>query len=159
VRVWPAADGGEPLVLRGHEGSVTSVAFAPDGLLASGGEDGTVRVWLAAGGPPLVLQGHEVTVMSVAFAADGRLASGGWDGTVRIWSDAESEPLVLRGHEGWVGSVAFAADGRLASGGEDGTVRVVWIGPSDEELVAEARRRLPRELTEAEERRFYLRAR
>ena len=42
-----------------------------------------------------------------------------------------------------------------ASSGSDGTVRVVWIGQSAEELIAEAQRRLPRELTLAEERRFY----
>jgi len=79
----------------------------------------------------------------------------GNDGTVRVWSAAGGEPLVLREHEGSVFSVAFALDGRLASSGSDGTVRVVWIGQSAEELIAEAQRRLPRELTLAEERRFY----
>ena len=80
----------------------------------------------------------------------------GNDGTVRAWSAAAGgEPLVLREHEGSVFSVAFALDSRLASSGSDGTVRVVWIGQSAEELIAEAQRRLPRELTLAEKRRFY----
>ena len=75
---------------------------------------------------------------------------------MRAWSAAAGgEPLVLREHEGSVFSVAFAMDGRLASSGSDGTVQVVWIGQSAEELIAEAQRRLPRELTLAEERRFY----
>ena len=79
---------------------------------------------------------------------------------MRVWSGSGGgEPLVWRGHEGRVLSVAFAPDGRLASGSEDGTVLLIRIGKSVEELVAEARRRLPRELTEAEERRFYLRER
>ena len=72
-----------------------------------------------------------------------------------MWSATGGEPLVLREHEGSVFSVAFAMDGRLASSGSDGTVRVVWIGQSAEELIAEAQRRLPRELTLAEGRRFY----
>jgi tetratricopeptide (TPR) repeat protein len=50
VRVWDLnAPGSEPLVLRGHEGWVRSVAFDPHGSgagrLASAGDDGTVRVW------------------------------------------------------------------------------------------------------------------
>jgi WD40 repeat protein len=36
----------EPLILRGHQQSVTSVAFSPDEkLLASGSNDSTVRIW------------------------------------------------------------------------------------------------------------------
>jgi len=89
-------------------------------------------------------------------ASSAAVCGIGNDGTVRAWSAAAGgEPLVLREHEGSVFSVAFAMDGRLASSGSDGTVQVVWIGQSAEELIAEAQRRLPRELTLAEERRFY----
>jgi WD40 repeat protein len=43
--LWTASDGKLVYYLRGHEGILTSVAFAPDGLLATGGEDGTVRLF------------------------------------------------------------------------------------------------------------------
>jgi WD40 repeat protein len=38
-------------VLRGHTAEVESIAFAPDGkILASGGKDGTLRLWDLASG-------------------------------------------------------------------------------------------------------------
>ena len=57
------------------------------GRLASGGVDGTVRLWEVGSRRLLAtLQGHTDGVRAVALSGDGRLAaSGSFDGTVRLW--------------------------------------------------------------------------
>ena len=75
-------------IFRGHEESVRSVAYSPDGQrIATWSLDKTVRVWDAAKGTQvLCLRGHENLVMAGAYSPDGqRIASGSHDQTVRIW--------------------------------------------------------------------------
>jgi len=57
-------------------------------VLASSGEDGTVRLWnLATGDCFQMWQGHDRRVWSVAFAPDGKaLASSSEDETIRLWN-------------------------------------------------------------------------
>ena len=125
--------------LPGHMEAVNSVAFgtgADWSLLATGGNDGTVRLWDPVTGAPAgePLTGHTGAVNSVAFGTgpDGRLllASGSEDKTVRLWDPVTGAPAggPLTGHTNYVYSVASGTGpgGRLllASGSEDKTVRL-----------------------------------
>jgi WD40 repeat protein len=44
--VWRADGSGAPIVLRGHENTVTSAGFSPDGTrIVTGSGDNTARMW------------------------------------------------------------------------------------------------------------------
>jgi WD40 repeat protein len=129
VWLYPADNpNAEPILLESASGTI-SVAFSHDGTrLASGSNDGTVRLWdVRTGKATFTLQGHTDAVWSVAFSPDGsRLDSASWDKTIRIW-DTQTGKFVttLQEHTAAVNSVAFSPDGtRLASGSEDQTVRI-----------------------------------
>ncbi|MCY1068352.1 serine/threonine protein kinase [Nannocystis sp. RBIL2] len=120
--------GGPPRSLPHPSGAVRSAAFSPDGRkLATGAQDGLVRVWDALGsGAPALLRGHTDEVVALAWSPEGdRLASASLDRSARLWSSAGSPQRTLRGHDGRVYAVAWSPGGdRLVTASQDGTARV-----------------------------------
>jgi WD40 repeat protein/serine/threonine protein kinase len=128
-----------------HDAAVLSAAVSPDSRrIASGSQDGIVKVWDAPTGRELAgFVAHEGQVAGVAFSPDGqRLATGSWDGIVKLWdvealtNDRSASPLlILKGHAGRVDYVAFCPDGRqLASssagiGQNVGEIKI-WDAPT-----------------------------
>ena len=95
IRVWDRPEDSPGRVLAGHVGAISAIVALPlpsGTLLASGGEDATVRLWDpdAGHGVGEPLTGHRQSVQALApvVLRDGRtlLASGGEDNTVRIWN-------------------------------------------------------------------------
>src|SRR5215831_7276900 len=118
------------VVLNGHAGPVSSVAFSPNGrTLATATKNGTVQLWAvhshARAG---TLTGLIGTIDSVAFSPRGHtVAAGSRDGAVRLWDAPSRRALgpALRPHAGSIYSVAFSPNGRtLAAASANGTVQL-----------------------------------
>lgn len=127
VLLWDFATG-EQRELAGHTSIVIRVAFHPDGgLLASGSDDSTLRVWdVESGTCTGTLRGHEGAVRALAIDPTGRrCATGSEDETLRVWDLVTLRTLATFEDAAFVSTVAFSSDGeRLFSGGTDHVVRV-----------------------------------
>jgi WD40 repeat protein/DNA-binding SARP family transcriptional activator len=181
AKVWDEATGIPFMTLNADSLYLFRAVYSPDGtLLATAGSDGTVRIWdlesSAADRELLTLAGHSSQLTDLAFSPDGtQLATSSYDGTAKVWDistvhtlsateglDGElaapaatsgQELLNLADHTDMVADVAFSPDGtRLATASFDGTVRVYLL--SIEELVALARGRVTRSLTDEECRQY-----
>jgi WD40 repeat protein len=142
-------------VLKGHTGWVLSVAFdhcvseAPiHKCLASGSQDGTVRVWnvsvqghVVRGTLIHVLTGHTKSVNTVCFSPDNRLIiSGSDDATVRLWDAASGKVVkMIQAHKQVVTCAAWSCDyDCFATSSEDMTVCVCRFGQKVRKLPGKA---------------------
>eukprot|EP01062_Namystynia_karyoxenos_P070176 TRINITY_DN65563_c0_g1_i1.p1 TRINITY_DN65563_c0_g1~~TRINITY_DN65563_c0_g1_i1.p1 ORF type:complete len:363 (+),score=100.11 TRINITY_DN65563_c0_g1_i1:78-1091(+) len=119
--------------LRGHQDRVWSVAWSPDGVLASSSGDGDVRLWAETAGGwkcTQVLSEHKRTVRHTAWAHDGlTLACACFDGTASMWKKGESGEFevdtLLEGHDNEVKCVSFDVEDRYI--GTCSRDKSVWV--------------------------------
>jgi WD40 repeat protein len=132
----------EPLLtLTGHEDTVNSVAFSPDGTaLATSDTAFSVRVWDTGTweeSATLIDEDSPVSVgtPSVAFDPDGTLLATGHE-SVRLWGVGTWEEVATILEDDWITSVAFSSDGTtLATSDPVGNVRF-WNTSTGSETAA-----------------------
>ena len=114
--------------LVGHEDGVYALVLLPKGRLASGGYEGSVRVWdLTTGECEHTLLGHTQIVTSLALLLGGQLASCRFDRSVRVWDLTTGACTAVLAHESAVYSLAALPLGGVAAGCHDGAI-ALWGG-------------------------------
>ncbi|CAH8315201.1 unnamed protein product [Eruca vesicaria subsp. sativa] len=151
--------------INGHKGKIWALKFSPDGkFLATGGEDGVVKIWritLSASfvGQELMREqgalvmfpqkafnieetpfhehyGHTGDVLDLAWSDSNLLLSASKDKTVRLWRIGSGHCLHVFHHNNYVTCVQFnpANKNNFISGSIDGKARI-W-GVSEQRVVA-----------------------
>ena len=134
IKLWDVASGEHVATFSGHRGTVTSLAFSPNGkqaaLLASGASDGTIKLWDVASGKTLATLKYEggkdiPTFAALVFSPDGRLlaseADDWYNTVVKLWDVATGESIATLSGSA---PVSFSPDGRLLASGSE--IETIW---------------------------------
>jgi WD40 repeat protein len=101
-------------------------------------------------------------VRYAAFSPDGlRIVTASDDATARIWDAVIGKEITrLQEHSNWVLTAIFSHDGRhVLTASEDGTAKLWAAEPiitTDPSLIERAKRAVPRCLTEAQRKQYFL---
>jgi WD40 repeat protein/serine/threonine protein kinase len=139
VEILNPLTGEEILGIQASRKPVRSIAWRPDGILATGGDDGIIRLWDTSSGANIrEILGCEpgYQIRALAWSPDGKwLASAGSDKLGIVWNPATAEKVrTLTGHTASVVALAWSPDiDRLATASFDGEVRIWDLNNNEEE--------------------------
>jgi WD40 repeat protein len=130
VTLWDVSTGKSIHQFAGHNATVRSVAFSPDGRWAlSGSLDKFMILWDVAERRFIRrFEGHTGAVNAVAFSPDGKTAiSGSEDETLILWDLNTGKSIrTFKGHTGGIPSVAFSPDGRTVVSASADKTLILW---------------------------------
>lgn len=98
----------------GHPGGTLALAWSPGGtLIATGGQDGKVKLWVADSGALLrELDGGSAWVEHVAFSPDGAHLATAAGKRLRIWKVTGELAFEFAAHESTISALQWRADGK-----------------------------------------------
>jgi WD40 repeat protein len=124
LRLWDVASGKPTRIIKGHEGSVSWVAFSRGGkqMVSHGTDDHIIRLWdVEIGNCVHQYVGHEaVAWMSCFYRSDQYIVSCSNDGTLRRWevslaASSSAEVLYSFGQHMQINALAISSDDKLIS--------------------------------------------
>jgi WD40 repeat protein len=112
VQLWNPDTRQRLATLAGHAKPVESVACGPDGIVASSGFDGSIRLWSVERRSEVGRFDPAAPVNQVSFSRDGRLLAGAESGLpLRLWDVAgrrEAASIPIRPYSYGAAAVAFS---------------------------------------------------
>ncbi len=113
-------------ILRGHQGTVSTISFARNGtMLISGGHDNNLRIWnIRSGKQVRLLKAHRSNINTLDIY-NNKVISADARGEIIIWDLKTGKPLKnFRGHEASVSSVVFSgSEQKFFSGSTDRKIK------------------------------------
>ncbi|MBX9256070.1 AAA-like domain-containing protein [Desmonostoc muscorum CCALA 125] len=105
--------------------TLNNLIFSPDGkIIASGGDDGTIKLWHENGSAIATISSHTNKVKSISFSPNSKIiASASQDGTIQLWNRDGSFIKTLSKDKIWLVRAIFISDNTLVSLSKDGTIK------------------------------------
>ena len=111
--------------LSSHNNSVLSLAVLPNGILASGSRDQTIKIWDSnTGALKLTILGHTDSVLQLSALPNGYLASLSGNKLIKIWDPTTGALKMELNGETTCDSLVVMPNGDLVSGSDNGTIKI-----------------------------------
>ena len=113
IELWDIRSDKLITTLEGHDRSITSVAFSPDGkMLASSDSDGIIRIWEIENGSHRVISTPHKIVENLMFSPDGNTLVSSRHEDVRLWDTTTGKFRFALEETDGVNQILYNSNGR-----------------------------------------------